>query len=162
MAFDITFKIDKIAGESMIADHVGEIDVQSYSWGMSQTGSFGAGGGGGAGKVNVQDLSFTKNVDKSSPNLFAACAAGTHIATAVLSVRKAGGSALDYLKVELEDILISSVNSGGAGGGDTIGESVSLNFAKYKVTYQQQKKDGTKEGGPVTTGFDIKANKKIG
>ena len=46
--------------------HAEEIDVLAWSWGMSQSGSMHMGGG-GAGKVNVQDLSFTKYIDKSTP-----------------------------------------------------------------------------------------------
>ncbi|MDV3444034.1 type VI secretion system tube protein Hcp, partial [Pseudomonas otitidis] len=37
-----------------------------------------SGRGGGAGKVSVQDLSLTKYIDKSSPNLMMACSNGKH------------------------------------------------------------------------------------
>jgi len=69
MAVDMFIKIGDIEGEAVDDAHGGEIDVLDWSWGMSQSGSMHIGGGGGSGKVNVQDLSFTKYVDMASPNL---------------------------------------------------------------------------------------------
>src|SRR5262245_21929107 len=101
MAVDMFLKLDKIDGESADKAHKGEIDVLAWSWGASNSGSAHMGGGAGAGKVNVQDISFTKYIDKSSPSLFLSCANGKHIPTATLVVRKAGEKPLEYLKLEL-------------------------------------------------------------
>ena len=68
MAVDFLLKINGVDGESKISGHEGEIDVLAWSWGMSQTGTMHVGGGGGAGKVDVQDISLTKYVDKATPN----------------------------------------------------------------------------------------------
>ena len=76
MAVDMFIKIDGIKGESKDKKHKDEIDVLAWSWGMSQSGTFHTGGGGGAGKVNVQDLSFTKWVDKASAALMLCCCNG--------------------------------------------------------------------------------------
>ena len=76
MAVDIFIKIGDIKGESMDKAHKDEIDVLNWSWGMAQSGNMHVGGGGGAGKVNIQDLSLTKYVDKASPNLMMHCASG--------------------------------------------------------------------------------------
>src|SRR4051794_31511408 len=84
MAVDMFMKIDDIKGESSDGSHKDEIEVLSWSWGMSQSGTAQSGTGGGAGKVNVQDLSFTKYVDKSSPNLMKLCCTGTHFKNAKL------------------------------------------------------------------------------
>ncbi|HYN78560.1 MAG TPA: type VI secretion system tube protein Hcp, partial [Lamprocystis sp. (in: g-proteobacteria)] len=73
MAVDMFLKLEGVTGESQDKTHTGEIDVLAWSWGLSQSGTFHTGGGGGAGKVNVQDLSFTKYIDKSSPNLMLYC-----------------------------------------------------------------------------------------
>ena len=83
-------KIGDLEGESKDKDHEKEIDVLSWSWGASQSGTFHYGGGGGAGKVNIQDISFTKWVDKSTPNLMRHCCNGKHFDEATLTVRKAG------------------------------------------------------------------------
>ena len=89
MAVDMFMKLKGVDGESNDADakHKKSIEVLAWSWGMSQSGTTHTGGGGGAGKVNVQDLSFTKYVDKSSTVLMMACCKGTHYDDAVLTVR---------------------------------------------------------------------------
>lgn len=142
MAVDMFIKIDNIKGESQDDKHKGETDVLAWSWGMSQSGSMHVMGGGGSGKVNVQDLSITKWVDKGSTDLLLACCKGTHIKKAVLVVRKAGDTPLEYLTITMEDLLISSVSTGGSGGEDRLTENVSLNFAKVKVDYIEQTQQG--------------------
>jgi type VI secretion system secreted protein Hcp len=160
MAVDMFIKLGDIKGESKDATHKGEIDVLAWSWGASQSGTTHSGGGGGAGKVNVQDISFTKYVDKSSPSLFLSCANGSHLPTATLVVRKAGENPLEYLKLEFETVLISSYSTGGSGGEDRLTENVTLNFAKMKLSYTPQNEKGGGES-PVVTGWDIQANKKV-
>jgi type VI secretion system secreted protein Hcp len=143
MAVDILLKIEGMDGESLIKDHEGEIDVLAWSWGMSQSGTMHGGGGGGAGRVNIQDISFTKYVDKTTPNLMRACCNGEHFSEAVLVVRKAGKDPLDYMKVTMSPVLVTSVSTGGSGGEDRLTENVTLNFAKMTVGYTPQKEDGT-------------------
>src|SRR6187402_3524351 len=104
MAVDMFLKLDGIAGESKDKAHTGEIHIESFSWGMSQTGAHGSGGGGGAGKVSVHDISVTKLTDKSSCALMAALASGKHIKDGPITVRKAGEKPLEYLKIKLTDI----------------------------------------------------------
>src|SRR5262245_10475584 len=79
MAVDMFLKLEGVKGESKDHKHGGEIHIESFSWGMNQTGAHATGGGGGAGKVHVHDISFTKFVDKSSPTLMLFCAGGKHI-----------------------------------------------------------------------------------
>jgi type VI secretion system secreted protein Hcp len=160
MAVDMFLKLDGVKGESLDKAYAGEIDVLAWSWGVSQSGSSHVGGGSGAGKANVQDLSLTKWVDQSTPDLILACCNGSPFKKATLVVRKAGEKPLEYLKIHLEDLIISSVSTGGSGGEDRLTENVSLNFAKVKVEYVQQ----TREGGPgkqFNMGWDIAANEKL-
>ena len=160
MAIDMFLKLDGIKGESKDDKHKDEIHIESFRWGMSQTGAMGHGGGGGAGKVNIHDISISKNVDKSSCDLMYACASGKHIKEGLITVRKAGEKPLEYLKIKLTDILISGVQDSGSGHGDQVGESITLNFAKFQVDYQEQKPDGT--GSPAgSMGWDVKANVKL-
>lgn len=159
MAVDMFLKLSGIKGESKDHKHKEEIHIESFSWGMSQTGAHGAGGGGGAGKVNVHDISVTKYVDKSSTALMLHCASGKHIPDGLITVRKAGDKPLEYLKLKLTDILISGVQFAGHGGGDLLTESVTLNFAKFHVDYQEQKPDGSGQAGGEM-GWDVKANQK--
>jgi type VI secretion system secreted protein Hcp len=157
MAVDVFLKLGDIKGESKDAAHKGEIDVLSWSWGVSQTGTMGVGGGGGAGKANFNDLSIMHSVDKASPVLMAKCATGEHIKEATLVSRKAGKGQQEYLIIKMSDILVTSVQP--SGSSEHPMESVSLNFAKIDFEYKPQKEDGTLDAG-VHFKYDIKANKE--
>lgn len=160
MATDMFIKIGDIKGESKDEAHKEEIDVLAWSWGMSQSGTSHVGGGSGAGKVSVQDISFTKYIDKSTTDLMLACCNGKHIPEAILTVRKAGENPLEYLKITMSDLLISSVSTGGSGGEDRLTENVTLNFGKVKVDYAEQTEKGV-AGAKPKMGWDIVKNIKL-
>ncbi len=160
MAVDYFLKIKGIEGESFDAKHKNEIDVLSWSWGETQSGTHAVGGGGGAGKVNMQDFSFVMKVNKASPKLMLACANGEHIPEATLVCRKAGKEQQEFLTIKLSDCLVSSFQTGGSAGADFETESVSLNFAKIQYEYRAQKADGTLDGA-IKAGYDLKQNKAI-
>lgn len=143
MAVDMFMKVGDIEGESADKKHEKEIDVLAWSWGMSQSGTTHEGGGGGAGRVNVQDLSFTKYVDASTHALMKACCDGSHYGEAKLTVRKAGKDALEYIKITMKEVIVTGVSTGGSGGEDRLTENVTLNFAEFKVEYTPQKPDGS-------------------
>ena len=159
MAVDMFIKIDSVDGESKDKSHKKEIDVLAWSWGLSNSGSAHVGGGAGAGKVNVQDISFTKYVDSSSPKLMLACCNGKHFATATLIVRKAGEKPVEYIKIKLETVLITSVSTGGSGGEDRLTENVTLNFSKVSLDYVPQDDKGA-AGTAIPMSWDIAANDK--
>jgi type VI secretion system secreted protein Hcp len=160
-AVDYFLKIDGIDGESIAKKHEKELDIESFSWGETQSGTAGQGAGQGAGKVQHQDFHFTKKLDKASPNLALACATGKHLKFATFTARKAGGKQEDYLIIKLEDALISSYQLGGSAGSDVVPmEQVSINFAKIGYTYKAQKADGSFEG-PVEAKYDFAARVKI-
>lgn len=157
-AVDYLLEIDGIKGESGDSKHPGTIEINSFSWGATNSGSHSGGGGGGAGKVHFQDVHFTTHVNIASPKLLLACASGQHIKKAVLYVRKQGKDQHDYYKVTLEDLLVSSYQSGGHEGGDSRPtDQFSLNFTKIKFEYKQQKPDGSLGDGPTAT-WDVKKN----
>lgn len=158
MAVDMFLKLDGIKGESKDSKHKDEMQIDSVQWGLSQPGTGGLGGGSGAGKVSVSDITVTKLFDKASCDLMHACCSGKHIPQGVITVRKAGDQPLEYLKITLHDILISNISH--SSGGDLVTESLSLNFSKFKVEYQEQKPDGS--GTPAgQVGWDLKANAKF-
>jgi type VI secretion system secreted protein Hcp len=160
-AVDFFLKIDGIPGESADSKHKDEIDIQSFSWGVTQGGTFSHGGGGGAGKATFQDLHFTMRVSKASPKLMLACADGEHIKKAVLIARKAGKEQQEFYKVTMSDLLVSSYQTGGSSSGEVLPvDQFSLNFAKVEVEYKVQNVDGTL-GAATLAGYDIKANKKV-
>jgi type VI secretion system secreted protein Hcp len=162
MAVDMMIKIDGIKGESKIDKHEDEIDVLRWKWGATQTGTFATGGGGGTGKVNIDDLEFTHYVDKAGPELWLACSSGKPIKKAVFTMRKAGENPLDFLVITMEDLLVSSVKTGGESRDERHTETVTLNFTRVKKEYQEQDQGGGPKGGKVTYAWDIEKNKKQG
>ncbi len=157
MAVDMFLKLDGIEGEAQDSTHKKEIDVLAWSWGYSQSGTTHMGSGGGGGKVNVQDISVTKYVDSSSNLLMKHCYEGKHIGKGALVVRKAGGSPLEYITIEMEDIIVSSVSTGGSGGEDRLTENISLNFSVVNFKYKPQEKDGS-GGADKEFGWKIAEN----
>lgn len=158
MAVDMFIKIGSLKGEAQDkSGHGDEIDVLSWNWGMSNIGSAHALGGSGTGKVSVNDLTFTKYVDKSSPDLMLACCNGKHFDTALLTVRKAGEKPVEYLKITMTEVLIASIGTGGSGGEDRLTENVSLNFATVKVDYVEQTPSGS-GGAKPSMGWNISGN----
>jgi type VI secretion system secreted protein Hcp len=159
-AVDYFLKIDGITGESQDAKHKDEIELESWSWGETNAGSHAGGTGGGAGKVVMQDFHFVMRMNKASPELLLACAQGRHFKQAILTCRKAGKEQQEFLKITINDLLISSYQTGGAAGSDVIPmDQVSMNFAQIKMEYKPQKADGTLDAA-VTGGWNVKKNMK--
>jgi type VI secretion system secreted protein Hcp len=157
MAADIFAKLGDIKGESLDSKHKDEIEVLSYSWGVTNAGSMASGTGGGEGKASFHDLSFVHNIDKASPVLMQACATGVHLKEAIITHRKAGKDQHEYLIVKMNDVIITGVTHGGSGDGHS--ENVSLQFAKVNVEYKPQKADGSLDAG-IHFKYDIKARKE--
>jgi type VI secretion system secreted protein Hcp len=159
MATDIFAKIGDIKGESLDSKHKDEIEVLSYSWGVTNPGSMDSGGGGGEGRATFHDLSFVHNVDKASANLMKACAGGDHIKEATITHRKAGKEQHEYMIVKLNDVIITGVTHGGGGGGPH-SENVSMAFSKVVIEYKSQKPDGSLDAG-VFFKYDLKQRKSF-
>jgi type VI secretion system secreted protein Hcp len=149
MAVDAFLQLGDLKGESQVKGFEEQIQVLSWSWGMSQTGTTHMGTGGGAGKVNVQDMAVTHYVDTASPNIIKACCAGTHFEEAILTLRKAGEEPLEYLVITLNDVIVTSVSTGGSEGEERNAENFTLNFGKFKYSYQPQDNKGAKAGGSI-------------
>jgi type VI secretion system secreted protein Hcp len=163
MPFDGFIKIDGIDGESNDSKHKGEIEILSYSWGVSQaiTGTASSTGTFTGQRADFSALSFHHQLDKASPKLAAACAGGDHLKSAVLTLSRAGGDKQGYMEYKLSDVLVSSVRVGGAsaGEGGVPIEEVSLNFGKIEWKYTVIGIDG-KAAGNVSAGWSLKENKK--
>jgi type VI secretion system secreted protein Hcp len=158
---DYLLVIDGIKGESQDAAHPGAIEIASFSWGMTNPGSYAGVGGSGAGRVEFHDLHFASQTNRASPLIALACAKGQHIDKAQLFVRKQGGSQQDYYVITLSDLIVSSFQSGGLEDASALPtDQFSLNFAAIKFEYKAQKDDGSL-GPPVTVGWDLRQAKKL-
>jgi type VI secretion system secreted protein Hcp len=136
-----------IKGESRDETHADEIDVVSWSWGM--VGKASLGGGAAAGKATIQELRIVKRVDSASTPLMSALRTNELITKAVLTLRKAGRSALEFFKITIEQGRVTSITLE-AGDGRTstpeVFESVSFTFNKITVEYVPQGRDGLGRG----------------
>ena len=162
--FDVFLKIDGIDGESNDSKHKNEIEVLSFSWGVTQaiTGTVSSSGTFTGQRCDMAPLTIVKQFDKASPKAAQACAAGDHLKSAILTLNRAGGDKQPYMEYKLSDVLISSVSVGGAsqGEGGVPSEEWSLHYAKIEMKYTQIGLDG-KPGGNVAAGWDLKENKKV-
>jgi len=156
---DIYIKLEGIDGESQDDKHKTWIDVLSFGYSVSQSSSAFSGGGSGVGKANFDTLSFAHYVDKASPNLFLYCALGKHIPKVELSCCKSGGGSQEYMRVTLEDAIVTNVAPSGASAEALVSEMVSLSYAKIKIEVKEQNKDGSM-GAAVTGAWNVKENKK--
>ncbi len=159
MAIDMFLKVEGVTGESKDSNHTGWTDITSFSWGASQPGNMSVGGGGGAGKVNFNDLHVNALIDKSTTAILKHCASGKHLTKVELSVCKAGGQQVEYTRITLEDVLVTSVQYTGADNGDTVGVTYAFQVAKVKQQYWEQTTAGGK-GAESSAGWNIKENKE--
>jgi len=155
MASDIFAKLGDIKGESLDSKHKDEIEVLSYSWGVSNSANI---GGGGAGKATFQDLSFSHTIDKASPLLLRACATGQHLKEATITHRKAGKGQQEYLIIKMNDVIVTGVALNDMSAGSS--ENISIAFAKVHLEYKPQRPDGSLDAG-VHFKYDLKANKEF-
>jgi type VI secretion system secreted protein Hcp len=155
MSFSICLKINKVQGESTVANHLGEIDVLSWKWGLTQSAT-GQVGGARAGTADVTDLTIMKYVDNASPTLIQACFNGDDQVQAVLTVMKGtAANPLEFLKITMsKTVIISSVRPGDPLPNDKYSETVTFNFAHVKFEYTPLKPDNSK-GATATAEFDI-------
>lgn len=163
MALDAFLKIDGIPGESTDDKHKEWIEILAYSWGAAQPVSRSASTSGGAAsaRADFHDFHVTKTLDKSTPKLALACADGTHIKEVIIELCRAGGDKLKYMEYKMNDVIISSISSGGTRGDDVPTEELAFNYGKISWTYTQQKRADGSGGGNVPAGWDLEANKKL-
>jgi type VI secretion system secreted protein Hcp len=148
---DMFLKLDgarqgPIKGEAQDENHKDEIDILAWSWGMHAQSAMNEGVSGG--RATLDTLTITKLVDSASSAIMACVRNNEPIKKGVLTVRKAGGSALEYLKVTIEQARITSIDirSGASDGESTLTEVLQFSFQKIGVEYTPQGKDGLARG----------------
>ena len=135
MAMDHYLQIDGVPGESLDKWHPGDIQVLSWSWGISH--------GPGPGALAPQSLSLTKYTDRATPVLLAACHAARWFDRATLVATRAGDRPLDRLLVQMQGVQVDSIILSGGGGDDMATESVTLRFEAVTLVYVAQNSDGS-------------------
>jgi len=156
MAVDFYLKLDTIEGESADDKHQKEIQLLSWSLGGSQVTSVAGTGGSGAGKADISDLSIMKYYDKASPKLWKAMVAGTHLPKGTLTAVKAGADGKPFLKIDFEELYVTSLQH--SASSEIPSESVSFSFNKIKIDYSTQDEKGILTSTGAVT-YELKANK---
>lgn len=146
-------KVRGVTGESGDADHKGEVEVKSWSWGMqAPTGPV---SGGAGGKTTIHELVVVKLVDQSSPTLMRFLRNNKLVSDATLTVRKAGKTPLEYFKIELENVRVTSLHT--ESEGSELVERIRLGFSKVRVSYTPQDETGAMGGGENVFEADVHA-----
>lgn len=158
MAVNAYLFIDGVEGPS--TSKTGHIDVLSFSWGVSQTSTYGAGASGmeaKAGRADFSNLSIMKVLDKTSPLLCDHCASGDILKKVyILYDKPVGTQQEDYFRIYLKDALITSVQLSGSNENPT--ESVSFAFQAVEIAYKAEKDDGSLDAA-VPKGYDLETLK---
>jgi len=145
MASSVFLKLDGIEGDALEGDHTGEIEIQGWNWGLMQSGTQEIAGRRTSGQCSGQDLSVTKFMDKSSPNIVKNCCNGQGIKEAILTVQTSGGEGekVNALVIKMEDVVITSYMPGGSGqtGGEIPTESITMTCKRFTYKYTGQKAD---------------------
>jgi type VI secretion system secreted protein Hcp len=152
-AVDMFLKIEGVDGEVTAAAHKGWIEVLSWSWGLSQAGSGGAGAGGAVGRL-VGHVTIVKRVDKATPPLFKRCSDGTVLPLVTMELARSGGG-LTYLKYDLNSVLVSSIAHGDVDGDGIPDETIMLDFTGAKLTYTQLDASGKPVGVTLAEGESV-------
>jgi len=133
----------------------GEIELDSFSFGISNSSTAGASGGVSAGNVSLSDFTITKTVDSSTPKLLDTALMGQSFPTMSLVVNKSGtsgstGGGGETFTVMFGEVLIAryKIDDGqNHGGGTSLEpsgnnglpmESISFNFGQLAFTFTKQ------------------------
>jgi len=137
-------KLQGVTGEAGDAEHKGEIEVVSWTWGLHTPTSVATGQA--AGRTTLAELQIVKRVDQATPTLMGFLKLNKLVDTGKLTVRKAGKTPLEYFTIELQNVRVTSIKTESENA--ELVERVNLGFNKIKVSYTpQDSSTGAKGGG---------------
>lgn len=138
-----TKRAGRIKGESTAEGHVGEIDVLAWRWGVAAGSAIGATGA--TARRQYRELVVTKGLDAASTALLAALATNDEVREAKLTMRKAGGEALDYYRMTLGNARVVGIELDVDAAGRPV-ERVSFAYTAIDIEYQRQAGSGQSGG----------------
>jgi len=154
MAVNAYLYVDTVTGPS--TSKTGCIDILSFSWGVSQTSTYGVGQSGKeakAGRADFQNLTIMKVLDATSPIMCQNCASGNILSKVyILYDKPIGTTQQDYYRIYVKDALITSVQQSGSSENPT--ESVSFAYQAIEWAYKPEKDDGTLDSASPK-GYDL-------
>lgn len=164
MAADVFLKLTAIEGDSTDSKHPKEIEVLSFSSGVSMPiGPRSFSGSAPNERANFSDLTITKVVDSSSPALFKAVCNGQPINEAVLSVNRSDGKGgkVEYLKYTLTKVVLSNYQASGSDNSGLPVESFGLNYGKIQISFTPTDSATGAGKGAKLAGWDVELNKPV-
>lgn len=133
----------EIKGESQKDEKKEQTEINHFSIGCHQPGSYGQHSGGGTGKVTFSDISFSTAISKTSPLIFQAMGNHEVFSEVILSARKGvGDKQQDYYVIKLTDAVMTdyTVSASEHGAPQVSGN---LNYKRIKISYWPQNPDGS-------------------
>jgi type VI secretion system secreted protein Hcp len=133
----------KIKGEVTTSGHADDIAVFSWSWGMAANTAIGSTEA--TARRSYKQLVVLKGIDAATPGLMSVLATNDEVKEAKLTMRKAGGEALDYFTMTLNGARVVGVDIDVGSDGRPV-ERVAIAFTKIDVEYKRQQSAGIGSG----------------
>jgi type VI secretion system secreted protein Hcp len=157
---EMFLQLEGVDGESLDEKHGGEIEIKSWGWTTVNNVKWNLNQGGQSTKVDVNAITIEKICDKASVTLYQNCVTGKHIASGKITCRKKDGEQkVEYMVVDLTDIMVSKVAWAGEGEEQMLKETVEISFAEFKLNYLVQADSGNAEAGHKDFKFHIQKQK---
>jgi len=157
-AFDCFMKVEGVPGESTDAKHTDWIEVLSYSHGVSQPagGISLSSGARSAGRVDHDDFSVFKLLDKASVALNLYCCNGQHIPKVQIELARPVDGKV-YYKINLFDVIVTAVRPSGdaEGARNRPIEELRFNYGKIQWIYTD---DSSGKDQTYETYWDVNQN----
>lgn len=145
----VTKRAGKIKGEGTTQGHVDDIAVRTWAWGVTANTAIGSTVS--TARRSYRNLVVTKGIDSASTGLLSALASNDEVKEATLTMRKAGGEALDYFRMMLSNARVVNVEIDVQANGVPT-EHVTIAFTKIEVEYTRQ--EGAGLGAGASTFID--------
>ena len=145
----------KVMGASTVPDHMGEVLLDSISWGEANTGV----AGGKGGNLTVRNFEFTKRMCPGSLQLLLACAMCDSVQEAVISCRATNAAEkVDFLKWTLADGVVCHYEIDATARESVVpSERVSIRFRTLAVEFKPRGPDGIL-AATLSARLDVGAN----
>jgi type VI secretion system secreted protein Hcp len=146
---NIFLELDGIPGESTADGFENQIELSSLQLGVGK----------GSKAASFSEITVTKLLDKSSPELMLRTANGTTIPTARVRFTRQSDAKVDvYLRYCFTGVRITGFSQ--SSGGDRPSESVSFSYATIVQSYTQGSETGG-AGSVFATGWDLLKNLQL-
>jgi type VI secretion system secreted protein Hcp len=136
-------KAGTIKGNATAADHVDDMKVLSWHWGLTASESLGKEQGGS--RHSYTALTVVRRLDMASVVLMSTLITNDEIKKARLAMRRPTGVQDDFFSITLEGARITSLRHDTHPDSDTL-ETLTLSFHKVTVEFEPHSNSGLRTG----------------